>query len=55
MVLENRQLFRSHIERLHRGLRETEETSSLHLDFLGCINQINIHISYIAYAILGKI
>ncbi len=55
LVERQRQLYRSHLARLRRGLKETEETSTIHIDILSDLNKINLHTSYIAYAILGKV
>ncbi|TES93239.1 MAG: hypothetical protein E3J87_02705 [Candidatus Cloacimonadota bacterium] len=48
-------LHNAHIERLKRGLVETIETSTIHLDFIDDLERVNFHISNIGYAILGKI
>jgi len=55
LVGRQRELYRSHLTRLRKGLRETEETSTIHIDILSDLNRINLHTSYIAYAILGKV
>ena len=55
LVEKERALYRSHVRRLRQGLKETEETSTIHIDILSDLNKINLHISYIAYALLGKI
>ncbi len=44
----------SHHERLKSGLRETIETSSLHLDILRDLKRINSHITSVAYPILEE-
>lgn len=44
-----------HFKRLHDGLQESLETSSVHLDLLDNFKRINDHIVYIAYTVLGKI
>jgi len=44
-----------HFKRLHDGLRESMETSSVHLDLLDNLKRINDHIVYMAYTVLGKI
>ena len=41
-----------HIERLHLGLKESLQTSSVHLDLLNYLNMINGHILYIAERIM---
>lgn len=38
----------AHINRLHEGMKETFETSSIHLDILGNLRRINEHLTYIA-------
>ena len=55
LVERQRELYRSHLVRLRKGLKESEETSTIHIDILSDLNNINLHISYIAYAIMGKI
>jgi len=55
IVQETRLLSRNHIARLQKGTKESLETSSLHLDYLADLNRINLHISYIAYAVLGRV
>jgi phosphate:Na+ symporter len=47
-----RELNAAHIDRLHRGLRESIETSSIHLDCLSNLQRINSHITNVAYPIL---
>ena len=42
----------SHHERLKSGMRESLETSSLHLDILRDLKRINSHLSSVAYPIL---
>ena len=54
LVAKEKELYRSHVKRLRRGLKETEETSTIHIDILSDLNKINLHISYIAYALLEK-
>lgn len=41
-----------HIERLHLGLKESLQTSSVHLDLLNYFNMINGHILYVAERIM---
>ncbi len=55
LVELQRQLYRSHLARLRKGLKESEETSTLHIDIISDLNKINLHTSYIAYAIIGKV
>jgi phosphate:Na+ symporter len=52
-VLE-RQLRQTHIRRLHEGLRETIDTSSIHLDLLANLKRANSLVAGIAYAVLGR-
>jgi phosphate:Na+ symporter len=47
-----RAAFENHLHRLRRGLRETLETSSLHLDVLRDLKRINSHLTSVAYPIL---
>lgn len=42
-----------HIERLQRGLKESLETSTIHLDILSDLERINFHATEIAEAVLG--
>jgi phosphate:Na+ symporter len=44
----------SHMERLHAGLKESIDTSSIHLDVLLALRQINSFATAIAYAVLGR-
>jgi phosphate:Na+ symporter len=52
-VLERR-LRQTHIRRLHEGLRESIDTSSIHLDLLANLKRINSLVAGIAYAVLGR-
>jgi phosphate:Na+ symporter len=50
-----RELKEAHIGRLHRGLRESIDTSAIHLDVLTNLKRINSYVSNIAYAVVeGK-
>jgi len=49
-----KELREAHINRLHRGLRESIDTSSIHLDVLTNLKRINSYISNIAYPILER-
>ncbi len=51
---KERRLREAHIERLHKGLRESIETSSIHLDVLTNLKRINSYISSIAYPVIGE-
>jgi phosphate:Na+ symporter len=42
------QLRQAHINRLHQGLKESFDTSSIHLDILGSIRRINVKLAHIA-------
>ncbi|MCK5833522.1 Na/Pi cotransporter family protein [bacterium] len=55
IIKKQRQLNRNHIERLHAGVKYSSETSTIHLDLISDLSRIAIHVSYIAYAILGKV
>lgn len=50
-VLEDK-LRETHLDRLHRGLKETFATSSIHLDLLGNYRRINSSICNVAYQVL---
>ncbi|MBI5877073.1 MAG: Na/Pi cotransporter family protein [Chloroflexi bacterium] len=50
-----RELRQAHIARLHAGLPESIETSSIHLDALNDLKRINSHATNIAYVVLGEI
>lgn len=47
-----RRFRQAHIERLHAGLRESIDTSEIHLDILTNLKRINSHITAVAYPIL---
>jgi len=49
-----RELRQAHISRLHRGLRESIDTSAIHLDVLTNLKRINSYITNVAYPILEK-
>jgi phosphate:Na+ symporter len=44
----------SHMDRLHTGLKESVDTSSIHLDVLLGLRQVNSFATAIAYAVLGR-
>lgn len=48
-----RQLADRHLARLTAGLRESQETSAVHLDILANLKRINSCLSHVAYAILA--
>jgi phosphate:Na+ symporter len=47
-------LTEAHIQRLHQGLRESIETSSIHLDLVSNLKRINSQLSNIAHPILMR-
>ncbi len=47
-----RELRQAHIQRLHKGLKESIDTSSIHLDILSNLRRINSYISNVAYPIV---
>lgn len=49
-----RQLRQAHMERLRSGLRESIDTSSIHLDVLAGLKRANSLAAGIAYAVLGQ-
>jgi phosphate:Na+ symporter len=49
---QERALRQAHIERLHQGLRESIETSALHLDILTNLKRVNYHVTSLAYPIV---
>ena len=49
-----RRLHESHIERLHSGVPESIESSSLHLDVIYSLRRINTRTTGIAEFVLGK-
>jgi phosphate:Na+ symporter len=48
-----REFHNRHLARLNRGLKETLDTSSVHLDFIADIERVNYHCTQIASAVLG--
>lgn len=49
-----RELSTSHIHRLHEGISETIESSSIHLDILTNLKRITSHITSIAHTVIGR-
>lgn len=49
-----RKLHDSHIQRLQRGLPESLETSTVHLDLISDLRRVNFHTTNIARAVLGS-
>jgi len=52
--LMERRLRQTHMQRLHEGLRETIDTSSIHLDVLAGLKRVNSLVAGIGYAVLGQ-
>ncbi len=50
-----RELRRTHINRLHAGMKVSLDTSSIHLDVLSDLKRINSHATNIAYVVLGEL
>ncbi len=50
-----RELRQAHIERLHQGLRESMDTSAIHMDVLNDLKRINSHAANIAYVVMGEL
>jgi Na+/phosphate symporter len=42
------------MQRLHEGLREAIDTSSIHLDVLAALKRANSLVAGIGYAVLGQ-
>ena len=49
-----RRLRQTHMQRLREGLRETIDTSSIHLDVLAALKRVNSLVAGIGYAVLGQ-
>ncbi|MCK4272093.1 Na/Pi cotransporter family protein, partial [bacterium] len=47
LSLEQNRLHRAHIDRLHQGLKESLDTTTVHMDLIGDLHQINLHASKI--------
>ncbi len=47
-------LRKAHIQRLHNGLQETIDTSSIHLDVISNLKQVNTHAESIAKEVAGE-
>ena len=52
--LLERRLRQTHLQRLHEGMKESIDTSSIHLDVLAALKRANSLIAGIAYAVLGE-
>ena len=48
-----RELYKKHLGRLQQGLKESQETSTIHLDLLSDLERINFHASQIGAAVLS--
>ena len=48
------ELGQKHLMRLHHGLRETFDTSSIHLDILSNLRRINTIVTKMAYPVLDR-
>jgi len=55
LVVKQREFTKSHLDRRHAGVKLSVETSAIHLDLIADLARIAVHVSHIAYAILGKI
>jgi phosphate:Na+ symporter len=49
-----RELVQAHLERLRKGLRESIETSHIHLDLIGNLARINSHVTHIVYPLVEE-
>ena len=49
-----RELYKKHLERLQKGLKESRETSTIHLDLLSDFERINFNASQMGASILPK-
>ncbi|MCX5778377.1 MAG: Na/Pi cotransporter family protein [Elusimicrobia bacterium] len=49
------ELRKRHISRLHTGLQEALETSSIHLDLIDQFRRINSHVASVGAALLGQV
>ncbi|MGE5617695.1 MAG: Na/Pi cotransporter family protein [Sphingomonadaceae bacterium] len=50
-----RELKQAHIRRLHDGVKESMDTSAIHLDVLSNLERINSHATNIAFVVLGEL
>lgn len=48
------ELRRRHIDRLHSGVKESLETSSVHLDLIDQLKRVNSHTAAICFTVLGR-
>lgn len=49
-----REMYKKHLDRLQKGLKESQETSTIHLDLLSDFERINFNASQIGASILPK-
>ena len=54
IVLLGKRNMELHIDRLHKGLKESLETSAIYLDLISQLRRINSFATNIAYAVLGE-
>lgn len=54
VYLMERELYKKHLERLQKGLKESRETSTIHLDLLSDFERINFNASQMGASILPK-
>ncbi|MHB0869586.1 MAG: Na/Pi cotransporter family protein [Chloroflexota bacterium] len=50
-----RELKQAHIRRLHEGVKESMDTSAIHLDVLSNLERINSHATNMAFVVLGEL
>jgi phosphate:Na+ symporter len=50
-----RELRDQHLSRLSRSLKETIDTSTVHLDFIADLERINFHCAQIGESVLGSV
>jgi phosphate:Na+ symporter len=53
-VDRRRELHDRHLGRLSRGLKETLDTSTVHLDFIADLERVNFHCTQIAESVMGS-
>ncbi|HLG20021.1 MAG TPA: Na/Pi cotransporter family protein [Bdellovibrionota bacterium] len=54
LALLEQELGQNHLRRLHQGLREAIDTSSIHLDILSNLRRINSIVSKLSYPVLDR-
>lgn len=55
MVRLEKEYTRAHFERLSKGLSESVETSTLHMEVISGLRRVNSYATNIAYALLGQV